>query len=77
LLQRGVELWIAYGLNEAASHGRSKVKDEDDREAERKLRRLGDDYADLLHMTRLGDTTPRSWCATRVFRLRHHSTALV
>jgi hypothetical protein len=56
LLQRGVELWIAYGINKDGGHGRGKIKDEGDRDAERKLRRLGDDYPDLFHMTRLGDT---------------------
>ncbi len=49
-------MWIAYGINKDGGHGRGKVKDEGDREAERKLRRLGDDYPDLFHMTRLGDT---------------------
>jgi len=52
----GRSLSIAYGINKDGGHGRGKVKDEGDREAERKLRRLGDDYPDLFHMTRLGDT---------------------
>jgi phosphatidylserine/phosphatidylglycerophosphate/cardiolipin synthase-like enzyme len=56
LLQRGVELWIAYGINKDGGHGRGKIKDEGDRDAERKLRRLGEDYPELFHMTRLGDT---------------------
>jgi hypothetical protein len=56
LLQRGVQLWIAYGINKDGGHGRGKVKDEGDRDAERKLRRLGEDYPELFHMTRLGDT---------------------
>jgi hypothetical protein len=56
LLQRKVELWIAYGINKDGGHGRGKAKDEGDREAERKLRRLGSDYPHLFHMTRLGDT---------------------
>jgi phosphatidylserine/phosphatidylglycerophosphate/cardiolipin synthase-like enzyme len=56
LLQRGVELWIAFGINKEGSHGRGKAKDEHDRDAERKLRRLGEDFPELFHMTRLGDT---------------------
>lgn len=56
LLQRGVELWIAFGINKEGGHGRGKAKDEHDRDAERKLRRLGEDFPELFHMTRLGDT---------------------
>lgn len=55
LLERGIELWIAYGITKQGGY-RSKTKGEGDRDAERKLERLGDDYPDLFHMTRLGDT---------------------
>jgi hypothetical protein len=51
-----VELWIAFGINKEGGHGRGKVKGELDRDAERKLDRLGDDFPELFHMTRLGDT---------------------
>jgi hypothetical protein len=56
LLERGVQLWIAYGINDGTGHGRGKSKDEADRDAERRLRRLGDDFPGLFHMKRLGDT---------------------
>lgn len=55
LLDRGVELWIAYGINPDGGHRKAK-KGEPDREAEKKLRRLGEDYPALFQMTRLGDT---------------------
>lgn len=54
-LDRGVELWIAYGIKPEGGY-RSKAKGEGDREAERKLRRLEEDYPQLFHMVRLGDT---------------------
>jgi hypothetical protein len=55
LLDREVQLWIAYGITPEGGH-RKKKKGELDKEAERKLRRLGDDYPELFRMTRLGDT---------------------
>jgi phosphatidylserine/phosphatidylglycerophosphate/cardiolipin synthase-like enzyme len=48
LLEGGIELWIAYGITKQGGY-RSKTKGEGDRDAERKLERLGD-------VTRLGDT---------------------
>lgn len=55
LLDRDVELWIAYGITPEGGHRKAK-KGELDKEAERKLRRLGDDYPSLFRMTKLGDT---------------------
>ncbi len=55
LLEGGIELWIGYGITKQGGY-RSKKKGDGDRDAERKLLRLGDDYPDLFHMTRLGDT---------------------
>lgn len=54
-LDRGIDLWIAYGINPEGGY-RPKAKGERDREAERKLRRLEQDYPKRFHMTRLGDT---------------------
>jgi len=54
-LDRGIELWIAYGITPEGGY-RPKAKGDGDREAERKLRGLGKDFVDTFHMTRLGDT---------------------
>ena len=55
LMDRGVELWIGHGITKEGGY-RPKAKGEKDRDAERKLERLGDDYPELFHMTRFGDT---------------------
>jgi phosphatidylserine/phosphatidylglycerophosphate/cardiolipin synthase-like enzyme len=55
VLDRGVELWIGYGISKRGGY-RAKSKGERDRDAERKLQRVADDYPTLFHMTRLGDT---------------------
>jgi hypothetical protein len=55
LLERKVDLWIAYGITKAGGY-RPGLKGEGDREAEQKLQRLQGDYPDQFHLTRLGDT---------------------
>jgi hypothetical protein len=55
VLERGVELWIGYGISKEPSV-RGKGKGDADREAERKLRQLGQDFPDLFHISRFGDT---------------------
>ncbi|MEA2275256.1 MAG: hypothetical protein QOC78_216 [Solirubrobacteraceae bacterium] len=55
LLERGIELWIGHGITKEGGY-RASWKGERDREAERKLKRLGDDYPARFHMTRFGDT---------------------
>lgn len=55
LLERGVELWIGHGITKEGGY-RAKAKGEKDRDAERKLERLRDDYPELFRMTRFGDT---------------------
>jgi len=54
LLERKVELWIAYGIVPKGGC-RAGKKGEADRDAEQALRRIADDYPHF-HMTRLGDT---------------------
>ncbi len=53
-LERGVEVWIGYGFGKEKTRG--KTKDDADREAERKLRSLSQDFPDLFHISRFGDT---------------------
>jgi phosphatidylserine/phosphatidylglycerophosphate/cardiolipin synthase-like enzyme len=55
LLDRGIELWIGHGITKEGGY-RAGWKGEQDRDSERKLERLGDDYGELFHMTRFGDT---------------------
>jgi len=73
LLDRGVELWIGHGISKEGGY-RPKAKGEKDRDAERKLELLGDDYPTLFHMTRLATPTRRSLCATTLFD--HHLVQL-
>ncbi len=55
LLERKVDLWIAYGITKAGGYRRG-AKGDCDRKAEQKLQRLQGDYSDQFHLTRLGDT---------------------
>jgi phosphatidylserine/phosphatidylglycerophosphate/cardiolipin synthase-like enzyme len=55
LLERGIELWIAYGFNKRGDD-RAGSKGQADREALQKLQRLGQDFPEYFHLTRLGDT---------------------
>ncbi len=55
LLERGVHLWIGYGIVKTGGDRPGK-KGEGDREAVAKLGRLASDYRDLFRLTRLGDT---------------------
>lgn len=56
LLDRGVQLWIGYGINEKGEGNGSKKKKELDREAAEKLRRLSVDYPESFRLKLLGDT---------------------
>ena len=56
LLDREVELWIGYGINESGEGQGSKKKKELDREATEKLSRLGVDYPESFRLKLLGDT---------------------
>lgn len=54
LLKRGVQLWIGYGITREGGYRRGS-KGEADRDTERALKVLADDF-DNFHLTRLGDT---------------------
>jgi phosphatidylserine/phosphatidylglycerophosphate/cardiolipin synthase-like enzyme len=54
-LDRGVEIWIGHGISKEPRH-RSKTKGEADREAERRLNLLAEDYAGRCRVSRFGDT---------------------
>ncbi len=55
LLDRGVELWVGYGISREAKD-RKGAKGEADREAEHKLRRLAQRHPNSFHMKLLGNT---------------------
>jgi hypothetical protein len=54
LLTRDIELWIGYGITPEGGYRRG-AKGEADKDAERALKLLADDF-DNFHLTRLGDT---------------------
>jgi len=54
-LERGVEIWIGYGISKEVKH-RSKAKGAADREAERKLKLLAEDFPGRCRVNRFGDT---------------------
>jgi len=54
-LDRGVEIWIGHGISKETRH-RSKAKGEADREAERKLNLLTEDFPGRCRVSRFGDT---------------------
>ncbi len=56
LMDREVELWIGYGINEAGEGQGNKRKRELDREATEKLARLSVDYPESFRLKLLGDT---------------------
>jgi hypothetical protein len=54
-LDRGVELWIGHGISEGGGY-RKGAKGERDRDAERKLELLSDDFPGRFQIKRFGDT---------------------
>jgi phosphatidylserine/phosphatidylglycerophosphate/cardiolipin synthase-like enzyme len=53
-LRRGVHVWIGYGINREGGYRRGP-KGDADRDTERALKLLADDFANF-HLNRLGDT---------------------
>lgn len=54
VLERGVELWIGHGFRWERNRG--KARKEADREVEKKLGLLAQDFPDLFHFSSFGDT---------------------
>jgi hypothetical protein len=70
VLERGVELWIGYGMSkDAKTPDRKKVNFDQDLVALGKLKALVDEFPDLFRLTRFGDTHAKVLICDRRFAI--------